>query len=334
MKLKLELFDLGEERLKKTIQGKLILAKKFSDDQLDLAVSKLLQDAIRGSFDEQKFIADEEGLASARRAEVTSELKVLENRIREVLSFQAATEMEKENDYLKERMELLEPIVSHSLAVRRGFFETGKMKYVEGKWVHIEDRGSPDKEIINQRNIACHYGDVDVDFAHWKLSDWGKHNISYEDFESYYGISPSEYGSLFNTSEDLSWMYSLRATMFRCFYHTERTYDQEIDKRFDQMFAECMEIYTSLAQYWPGKDGDSYLSRGRRFDNLEIESGWTESSWNLEFMKLAVEETNKKRNRYSRTRVCSDHCKSRRQTSTRKFLDENTAVVVAYLEDA
>lgn len=104
--------------------------------------------------------------------------------------------MEKENGYLKERTELLELIVYHSLAVRRGFFETGKMKYAEGKWVHIKDRGSPDKDIISQRNIACHYGDVDVDFAHWKLLDWGKHNISYEDFESYYGISPSEYGSL------------------------------------------------------------------------------------------------------------------------------------------
>ena len=40
--------------------------------------------------------------------------------------------MEKENDYLKERIELLEPIVSHSLDVRRGFVETGKMKYAEG----------------------------------------------------------------------------------------------------------------------------------------------------------------------------------------------------------
>lgn len=85
--------------------------------------------------------------------------------------------MEKENDYLKERIELLEPIVSHSLDVRRGFVETGKMKYAEGKWVHIEDRGSPDKEIISQRNIACHYGDIDVDFPHWKLSDWGKHTL-------------------------------------------------------------------------------------------------------------------------------------------------------------
>ncbi|KAM0174565.1 hypothetical protein ACHAPC_009974 [Botrytis cinerea] len=87
MRLNLDLFDLGEEGLKKTIQGKLILAKKFSNDQLDLAVSEVLQDAIRGSFDEQKFIADEEGLASARRAEVSSELKVLENRIREVVGF-------------------------------------------------------------------------------------------------------------------------------------------------------------------------------------------------------------------------------------------------------
>ncbi|KAK8904637.1 hypothetical protein QC760_006992 [Botrytis cinerea] len=164
------------------------------------------------------------------------------------------------------------------------------MKYAEGKWVHIEDRGSPDKEIISQRNIACHYGDID------------------ENLESYYGVSPSEYGSLFNTLEDLSWMYSLRATILRCFYHTEHTYGKKMEKMFDQNFAECMEIYTALAQYWPEKGRDSYLSRVRRFDNLEIEPGWTQSSWCLEFTESAVEETIKKKNRCSRTYVYSDHC--------------------------
>ncbi|KAF5873964.1 uncharacterized protein Bfra_005431 [Botrytis fragariae] len=79
-----------------------------------------------------------------------------------------------------------------------------------------------------------------------------------------------------NTSEDLSWMYSLRATVFRCFHHTEHTYDKEMDKSFDQNFAEYMGIYNCLAQDWLGKDRDSDLGRVRRLGNLEIESGWTE----------------------------------------------------------
>ncbi|CCD54098.1 predicted protein [Botrytis cinerea T4] len=96
-------------------------------------------------------------------------------------------------------------------------------------------------------------------------------------------------------------MYSLRATMLRCFYHTENTYGKKMEKMFDQNFAECMEIYTALAQYWLEKGRDSYLSRVRRFDNLEIEPGWTQSSWCLEFTESAVEETIKKKNRCSRT---------------------------------
>ncbi|KAF7897574.1 hypothetical protein EAF00_005802 [Botryotinia globosa] len=54
------------------------------------------------------------------RAEVTSELTVLEDEIREVLDFQTATANEREN-FLRERMELFEPIVAYSLTIRRGF---------------------------------------------------------------------------------------------------------------------------------------------------------------------------------------------------------------------
>ncbi|TGO08714.1 hypothetical protein BTUL_0195g00160 [Botrytis tulipae] len=60
-----------------------------------------------------------------------------------------------------------------------------------------------------QRDITCRYGDIDVDFAYWRSPDWGERKISYENFESFYGILPSENGLFFDTLEDISWMHSL-----------------------------------------------------------------------------------------------------------------------------
>ncbi|TGO23323.1 hypothetical protein BPAE_0136g00150 [Botrytis paeoniae] len=61
------------------------IAKKYLN--ISTQYRKVLQDISRGSFDEERFIADEEKFATTRRAEVTSELKVLEDKIREVLGF-------------------------------------------------------------------------------------------------------------------------------------------------------------------------------------------------------------------------------------------------------
>ncbi|KAM0148290.1 hypothetical protein ACHAPG_010096 [Botrytis cinerea] len=176
------------------------------------------------------------------------------------------------------------------------------MKYAEGKWVHIKDRGSPDKEIISQRNIACHYGVIDVDFPHWNLSDWGKHTL----------VRRISKATMVSRLRNMDHFLTLWRISLGCIVYGQLCSGASITLRiltmFDQNFAECMKIYTALAQYWLEKGRDSYLSRVRRFDNLEIEPGWTQSSWCLEFTESAVEETINKKNRCSRTYVYSDHC--------------------------
>ncbi|KAF7853560.1 uncharacterized protein EAF02_011865 [Botrytis sinoallii] len=104
MKLKLVLIDLGEARLEKSIQRKLIVAKK------SLKVSKSIAGCQKGCFDEQRFIADEEEFVATRRAEVTSELAVLEDKIREVLDFQSATTVERENTSSEKEWNYLNPL--------------------------------------------------------------------------------------------------------------------------------------------------------------------------------------------------------------------------------
>ncbi|TGO60023.1 hypothetical protein BCON_0039g00540 [Botryotinia convoluta] len=84
------------------------IAKRYLN--LSTQYRKVLQDVSRGSFDEQRFIADEKKFVAARRAEVTSELTVLEDNIREVLGFQTATVMERENTSSEKEWNYLNPL--------------------------------------------------------------------------------------------------------------------------------------------------------------------------------------------------------------------------------
>ncbi|KAF5873963.1 uncharacterized protein Bfra_005430 [Botrytis fragariae] len=72
------------------------IAKRYLN--ISTQYRKVSQDVSRGSFNEERFIADEERFAATRRAEVLPELKVLEDNMREVSGFQTATAMEREND--------------------------------------------------------------------------------------------------------------------------------------------------------------------------------------------------------------------------------------------
>ncbi|TGO57216.1 hypothetical protein BOTNAR_0206g00030 [Botryotinia narcissicola] len=67
-----------------------MLSANYTSQYINKTIAK------RGSFDEQRLIADEEKFVSARRAGETSELTILENEIREVLDFQTATANERD----------------------------------------------------------------------------------------------------------------------------------------------------------------------------------------------------------------------------------------------
>ncbi|KAI9646178.1 hypothetical protein NHQ30_005618 [Ciborinia camelliae] len=262
--LNLELFDLGRKRLEASIQRKLAIEKYSITDRLTLAVSFInktiaeqnteksldipmqeLDVFLKTSFNEDKFVADARASALSRKVEATSEL---ENKISETLGFQSSSDqkenaMARENVVLKKKIGLFETIASHSLVVREGFFESGKQKYVDGEWIHIEGRGSPDQDIRIQRNRACHEGHIDADFAHCKLFNLDQID---GEFRAFMAFSPCDYEPLFNTSRKLSDMYNMRATMFRFFYETEYTYNKSRDKRFNDILAECKKIYNAL----------------------------------------------------------------------------------------
>ncbi|KAF7900188.1 hypothetical protein EAE99_012291 [Botrytis elliptica] len=88
----------------------LIIRRSVSIRLLPKKYRKILQNVRRGSFDEQRFIADEEEFVATRCAEVTSELAVLEDKIREVLDFQSAMAVERENTSSEKEWNYLNPL--------------------------------------------------------------------------------------------------------------------------------------------------------------------------------------------------------------------------------
>lgn len=116
-------------------------------------------------------------------------------------------------------MRLLAIVAENSLNVRRRFFESGKREFVNGRWAFGIDGGTIfGQGIIKQSNIACRYGNIDVDYAHCKLIGGNHEFISEEKFEDIYGISIHDYEPLVNTSNNLSQVHNLRATMLRYFW--------------------------------------------------------------------------------------------------------------------
>ncbi|KAF7913521.1 uncharacterized protein EAE98_011546 [Botrytis deweyae] len=123
MKLKLVLIDLGEARLEKSIQRKLIVAKK------SLKVSEDIAECQEGIFRRTEIHSRRGGVCcyQMRRSDVracsTGRQDTRGPR------FSKRNGSGKGKHFFGERMELLEPIVSHALIIRRGSFETGKRKY-------------------------------------------------------------------------------------------------------------------------------------------------------------------------------------------------------------
>ncbi|KAJ8065613.1 hypothetical protein OCU04_006288 [Sclerotinia nivalis] len=285
MKLGLELFDLGQERVEKSTKEKLDAAKKSLTDRSFLAVSRINKtiarenatqsfnipmqnwkvslEACQKCFNEENSVVDEKARAATRRAEARTELERIEDKISETLGFQSPPVSRSEDRTLKDNTYLHKIVASNSLDVRKGFF--GKRKNVKEKWIHLEGLGQLDKEVIRLRNIACHDGHIDLDFAHYKLFGWGDEDACYTDFEDIYGISPRDYEPLFETSQKVSQMYNMRATMFKLFYQTEYTYDKEADTHFEKIFGECRRIYAGLDKRW------SAAEKGRYFDREDTE---------------------------------------------------------------
>ncbi|KAB8297146.1 hypothetical protein EYC80_002527 [Monilinia laxa] len=138
LKLSLELFDLGKDRLEKLIQRELATEKRSVADRLELTVSAgqyRVEVRSKTSFKKDNFITDARACATERKAEVTLELENIKNKISQTLGFekllaQEKNSMAREDDDLEKKVGLLQVIAPHSLAVRERFFEGGKSKLV------------------------------------------------------------------------------------------------------------------------------------------------------------------------------------------------------------
>ncbi|ESZ97667.1 hypothetical protein SBOR_1949 [Sclerotinia borealis F-4128] len=159
-------------------------------------------------------------------------------------------------------MRYLRIAAEHSSKVRRGWFHSGKQVEICRKFIQVDTiyRGQADRNVINQRNNACHCGNTELDFSLFKSLLMTPQDQ--KDFFLYYSVRPETYDSwnVAATCQKLPRLLNMHATMFSNYYPTSYTHSAMNDTRFENFFAECYKIYDD------GIGNGTPEARGKHFD--------------------------------------------------------------------
>ncbi|CAG8948917.1 hypothetical protein HYFRA_00002044 [Hymenoscyphus fraxineus] len=171
------------------------------------------------------------------------------------------TEANKNIDFLERRIKLMGPLFDVGKAVRLGHLETVKRIRYDGQFIKL--RGTPNKQIIEERNAVAHNGNPVADFSLMTFCKLAPTELDL--LWDMYGSPPPE-RRIFRESliESIPCNYwkevaATYGTMFSCYAETRFTQSKEEEMEFKRLHKELLDLYSKYCKesYPEGEPIDS-----------------------------------------------------------------------------